>query len=163
MPVENLQALLLRHALVTREQLTWAVEFTRDTDRTWLEQLLLLGTIDEDRFCACVSHDLCLPRCGVERLARLAPEVLLRLPTEVAVEHRVLPLAIEEDGDLHVAMIDPTDSAALEEVSFFAAGRVMREVATPTSIAWALHQYHGVHSALWPRSAARPPALVVNG
>jgi type II secretion system (T2SS) protein E len=158
MPDENLQALLLRHALITRAQLIWAVEFTRDTDRTWLEQLLLVNAVDEDEICTCVSHDLCVPRCSGDRLVGLTPAILARLPMELAIEHRIMPLGCDDEGDLQVAMVDPTDRAALQEIRFFA-GRVLRAVAPATSIAWALHEYCGVSSALWPRPPIRTAAM----
>jgi hypothetical protein len=157
----NLQHALVRRALLTPEQLTWAVESTRDTDRSWLEHLLLVGHLDEEQVCLCVSNDFLVPRCDPQQIANLKRDVLGLIPPEVVVEHRVLPLWVEPDGDMHVAMLDPTDMNALEEIQFFAGGRILREVAVATAIAWALYTYYGARSALWPRHR-KMPALVVN-
>jgi type II secretion system (T2SS) protein E len=159
----HLQSALVRRGLVTSTQLSQAVEQTRDTDRSWLEHLLLLGALDEEHLCHCVSSDFKVPRCDPERIAKLPDDVLGLIPPEVVVEHRVLPLWMDRDGDMHVAMLDPTDSVALEEIQFFAGGRIMREVAIATAIAWAIYTYYGARSALWPRHARnKMPALVVN-
>jgi len=147
----DLKDLLVRCALVSPEQVHWAIESTRGSACTWLEALLLVGALDEEHVCQCVSTEVCLPRCDLQRLANLPEDVVRRIPMEVAVEHRVLPLWVEPDGDLRVAMIDPLDSEALEEVQFFAGRRLLREVAIATALAWALHHYHGMRSALWPR------------
>ncbi len=156
----DLKALLIRHMLITKEQVDWATESTRGSRCTWLEQLLLLGVLNEERVCECVSMQVCVPRCDLRRLANLPADVVARIPAEVAVEHRVVPMWVEPDGDLRVGMLDPLDSEALEEVQFFAGRRVLREVAVATAMAWALHHYHGVRSALWPRVLKKSLALV---
>jgi Type II secretion system (T2SS), protein E, N-terminal domain len=151
----DLKELLIRHMLVTREQVDWATQSARGSRCTWLEQLLVLGILNEERVCECVSTQVCLPRCDPRRLANLPADVVARLPADVAVEHRVLPLWLEPDGDLRIGMIDPLDQAAFEEVQFFAGRRVLREVVAATALAWALHHYHGVRSALWPRGPSK--------
>jgi hypothetical protein len=150
----DLQTLLVRHALVTPDQLTWAIGAARGGDRTWLEQLLLRGLVDEELLCRWVSHDLCVPWCNHAQLTALSYDVMQLLPTEVAVEHRALPLWVEPDGDLHVAMTDPCDPVAIEEVHFFAGRRLVREVAIASAIAWGLYHYYGVCTALWPRTCS---------
>ena len=146
--------------LVTQEQIDWATEATRGSRCTWLEQLLLVGLVNEERVCECVSAQACVPRCDLQRLANLPIDVVARLPAEVAVEHRVVPLWLEPDGDLRIGMIDPLDSVAVDEVQFFAGRRVLREVVAATALAWALHHYHGVRSALWPRVMRKSLSLV---
>jgi hypothetical protein len=150
-----LKALLLRQLLVTQEQLDWAVEASRAGRCTWLEQLFLVGVVNEEHVCAAVSAQACVPRFDDRKLGQLPIDVVGRLPAEVAAEHRVLPLAVEADGDLRVAMINPLDSHAVEEVQFFAGRPILREVVVASALAWALHHYHGVRSALWPRAQRR--------
>lgn len=151
----DLKALLIRQLLVTKEQIDWATDATRGSRSTWLEQLLLVGLLDEELVCAVASAQACVPRFDDRKLGRLPIDVVARLPAEVAIEHRVLPLGLEPEGDMRIAMIDPLDTAALEEVQFFAGRPILREVVRATALAWALHHYHGVRSALWPRVTRR--------
>jgi type IV pilus assembly protein PilB len=155
----DLKALLLRQMLVTKEQIDWAVESSRGSRSTWLEQMVLHGLLNEERVSECVAAQACVPRCDLRRLAELPIAVVARLPAEVAVEHRVVPLGLEPDGDLLIGMVNPFDLEAVEEVQFFAGRPVMREVVTPTALAWALHHYHGVRSALWPRAVQPSPGF----
>jgi len=156
---DDLQALLVRRALLTPDQVEWAVLTARGTNRTWLEEVLLVGLVDEALLCQCVSSELHVPFCRFDVLSAIGDDVLQLLPAEVAAEHRVLPLSVEPDGDLHVAMVDPSDRTALEEIHFFAGRRLVREVAVATAIAWALHHYHGVATALWPRHRRQPSMI----
>jgi Type II secretion system (T2SS), protein E, N-terminal domain len=145
----NIRTLLVRHALVSEAQIARAALFTHEGGTTWLEELLLSGLLDEERLCACVSAETGLPRCGREELAHLRDELVTTIPAEVATEHRVVPLGVQADGRLRVAMVDPLDSRAFEEVQFFSGRRLVREVALASSIAWALHQYFGAPVMRW--------------
>jgi len=147
---ERLQTILVKHCLVSADAIEWAIAFTRDRDFTWLEQLVLLGAIDEEQLCECTVRAAWVPRCPVEELARIPLPVLACLPPEVAAEHRAVPVGFDSDGDVRVAMLDPTDLAAVKEVEFFAGRRVMREAAAATPIAWALYSHYGRRSPLWP-------------
>jgi hypothetical protein len=158
----DLKALLVRQSLVTTEQIDWAVDATRGSRCTWLEQLLLLGMLDEERVCAAISAQACVPRTDPRKLPHLPIDVIARLPAEVAVEHRVLPIGLEADGDLHIGMVDPLDSTAVEEIQFFAGRPLLRQVVPASALAWALHHFHGVRSALWPRVTRRAQAYAEN-
>lgn len=155
----RLQSLLVDRALVTARQLEDAIARTQSSGCTWLEHLIVTGILDEDRLCDVASRTAFVQRCAPAALVKVDRDILATLPSDVAVEHRVVPIGYDVDGDLRIVMLDPGDSAALEEVTFFANRPVVREVSTATSIAWALHQHYGARSALWPR-APRPVALV---
>jgi hypothetical protein len=155
----DLQSFLIRHGLVSPEQMAWAIEYAPGASCTWLELLLLFRVVDEDRLCQKLSAEACLPRCDVRRLTSLSGDVLARLPAEVAVEHRVLPIGLDTDGELRVALIDPFDTRGLDEVQFFAGRPLLREITVPSAITWALNHYFGVPNVLGPRGAARGQEL----
>lgn len=155
----RLKSLLVERGLVTAAQLADAEARTRGAGITWIEDLVVNGILDEEALADAVSRAACVQRCVPEALVEVPRDVLLALPPDLAAEHRVVPIGVDADGDLHVVMLDPTDSLAIEETTFFANRPVVREVGTATSIAWALHQHYGARSALWPR-ATRPLALV---
>ncbi len=154
---------LLDHDVISVAELDSAIHATRGTRSNWLEQLVLLGRLDEEAFCMCMSRALLVPRCDPRRLARIPRQVLQGLPLETILEHQVLPVWQDHEGDLHVAMVQPVDSVRWEEIQFFASGqrRLMREIIGPTAMAWAFHHYFGVESTLWPAQQHRPQALVM--
>ena len=150
----DLQDLLVREAIVTIAQVRLAVAVTCGTETTWLEHLLLSGQLDEEVLARCSSAAVRVPACDPQRLAQVPREVLALLPADLAAEHRMVPLWIEPDGDLRVAMLDPSDTGAVLEVEFFLGRRVLREVALATPLAWALSTYYDTCGALWPRAQA---------
>jgi hypothetical protein len=151
MSTRDLQILLVRRGLVAPDQIRDAQTATHGTDWNWLERLLAFDLIDEEAMCQCVSRALHVPCCPRDVLTKVPRAVIALLPPEVAGEHRAVPIGLERDGDLRLAMMDPTDLRAVREIEFFTGHRPMREVARATDVAEALRRYYGVVTALWPR------------
>lgn len=150
MPNTDLQDLLIRRAVVTTEQLHTAIATTRGTDTTWLEQLLMWRHVDEDTVVRLAGEATRAPACDLVRLANVPADVIAQLPRDLAMEHRVVPLSVEPDGDLCLGMVDPCDAAAVQEIEFFLGRRILREVAPATPLAWALSAYYAVPGPLYP-------------
>lgn len=144
----TLQKIVILNDLATLHEVRRAMFLTQTTRHTWLDELVRGGRFDEERYLDLVSNQLYVPRCDVRRLERIPRDVLRALPPETAVEHRVIPLWISTDGDLHAVVADPTDQRALEEVEFFAGRRLMRELARPSHFNAALEHYYGVPNVL---------------
>ena len=149
---QRLKTLLVERALATPRQIEDAIARTQGAGITWIEDLLVNGILDEETLCDAVAQAACVQRCAPEALVKVPKGILQALPPDLAAEHRVVPIGIDADGDLHVVMLDPCDCIAIEETLFFANRPVVREAGTATAIAWALHQHYGARSALWPRA-----------
>lgn len=148
-PITQVPALLVREGLLSDEQVAHALAMSRGTSTTWIEHLLLTGLIDDQVVAKVVAAHASVPPCHLQRLVAADPEVLACIPAEIAVEHRAVPVWIEPDGDVCVAMVDPTDERAITELGFFTGKRILRECARATAIAWALHAHYGVDTSLW--------------
>jgi hypothetical protein len=159
---DNAGPLLIRAGLITREQLRVALDAMRQSGGTLPEQLALRHVVDEERLCAFFSERLVVPRVGMPELAAISPSVIATLPADMAGEFRVIPIQIDSEKNVHLAMMDPSDTHAIDEVAFFAGMTVMRFVAPPTAIAWALHRYYGLHTPL-AAEAAVPVAVAAGG
>lgn len=144
-----LQDILVRNRLVTPDQIRHAVSEAHTSGATWLEQLILWRAIDEESVVRAGFHCGAVPRCDLDRLAKLPYDVVGMIPSDLCTEHRLMPLWVEADGDLRVAMIDPCDETAMEELTFFVDRPILREVAPASAIAWALHRYHNAVTPLW--------------
>lgn len=97
---------------------------------------------DEEMTCSSLAAALHLPRCSRAMLGRVPAAVIAMLPWEVAAEYRVVPIGLDAEGDLRLAMVDPTDDGALTEVEFFTSRRAMREVACATDVTEAMNRYY---------------------
>jgi hypothetical protein len=138
----DLQDTLVTLGAVTPEQVQYAERASAHHGSTWLEQLVAMGAIDEALLIRCIVARASVPPCGLARLARVPRDVIELVPDDLAIEHRAVPVGVETDGDLWIAMQNPMDEHALAELGFFSGRNVLRAVASPTEILWALQVYY---------------------
>lgn len=115
---------------------------------TILEALVRLGAITDQSLTLLLRERLRLPIVAPAALTDIPASAIATIPPDMAVEYRVMPLAIDSDGNLVVAFSDPSDTAALEELSFFTGRHVMRTIAMQAQIAWCLARYFGIVTPL---------------
>jgi len=110
---KRLGDILLEAGLIDGELLRSALAIQAGNDRRLGEVLLSLG-LPEQLLMKVLEFQLGLPRVS---LAGRAPDAELcsLLPRQLAEKHLVFPLEIREDGIL-VAMADPLDYPAIEEI-----------------------------------------------
>jgi hypothetical protein len=161
---DNAGPLLCRAGLISQAQLKTAYETQGRGGGTLAEVLIGAELIDEERLCDFFRDRLMVPRVGVAELSRVNRRVTGVLPSDMAGEFRVVPMEIERDGTLVLAMADPSDTHAIDEIHFFTGKPVVRVVAPVTAIAWALHHFYGVTTPLTGRGAQnrKPQAQVVS-
>lgn len=153
--------LLVRAGLISEQQLRTAHQAMRTTDCTFSEQLVVSGAVDETRLCDFYRQRLLVPQLSQEELSRIARNVLSHLSPDMAAEFRVIPYMLEPDGTLILAMADPSDTHAVDEIGFFVSASILRAVAPPSAIAWALHRFYGVSTPLLSRAIETPVATPV--
>jgi type IV pilus assembly protein PilB len=106
-----------------------------------------LGFSTEDDIAAALATQL---RLETVDLAEIGPEpaALQRIPRHLAERHHVLPLRIDEDQQLVVAMADPTNVFALDDLKLGSGLRDVRPVvSTETAITEALRRTYASDSA----------------
>lgn len=88
-----------------------------------------------------------------------APEMLARVPAEIARRHQVLPLRWEQET-LHLAMADPLDAKRLEELKMLLRCEIKPLAVSGGGLAAAIRQCYGAATAAprRPRQASRAEA-----
>src|SRR5215831_20382257 len=137
-------ALLLRSGILTPDQLMAAHAARQHEGGTLGYHLVRMGLVDEEKLAEFYRHRLMVPRLKREALERIKLRVIERVPRDMAGEFRVIPTDVDKEGNLTLAMSDPTDTHAVDEVAFFTGQYVMRAVAAESDIEWALAKYYGV-------------------
>ncbi|MGE3547448.1 MAG: hypothetical protein AB7L28_26215, partial [Kofleriaceae bacterium] len=105
--------------------------------------MVLAGAITDDALTEFYRARLMVPQVNPNTLARLPAKLIAMIPPDMAIEHRVIPVAHDAENNLTVAMSDPADRDAANEVAFFTNAYVVRAVATQMQIAWCLAHYYG--------------------
>jgi Type II secretion system (T2SS), protein E, N-terminal domain len=136
-------ALLVRSGLVSSNALDDARARVVSLGGTLGEQLVTNGAITDDALTTFYRSRLLVPQVNPNMLARLTPKVVGMLPGDMAIELRAIPVSIDADNNLTVAMSDPSDRHAVDEIAFFTGAYVVRAVATQMQIAWCLAHYYG--------------------
>ncbi len=141
-------ALLVRSGLVPSSALDDARVRVANLGGTLGEQLVWAGAIGDDALTDFYRSRLLVPQVNPNTLARLPVRVVSAIPSDMAIELRAIPISLDADNNLTVAMSDPSDSHAVDEIAFFTGAYVVRAVATQMQIAWCLAHYYGHVTAL---------------
>ncbi len=155
-------ALLVRSGLVSANALEDARARVATQGGTVGEQLVVGNAITDDALTEFYRTRLLVPQVNPNMLARLTPKVVATMPSDMAIELRAIPVSLDGDNNLTVAMSDPSDRHAVDEIAFFTGAYVVRAVATQMQIAWCLAHYYGHVTALGQRllHIAESPAPV---
>lgn len=164
-------ALLLRSGVLRQGDLAAAAALREREGGSFGECLVRLGLLDEDGLADFYQRRLMITRVPDHRLVAVQKAALALVPADMASEFRVIPVELDAEGHLVLAMADPTDNHAVDEVSFFADRFVVRVVATESGIRDAIERHYGVRFASprasdrvarvaqpLPPTAAKPPA-----
>lgn len=132
---------LLAAGLINQNQLMKALERQRNWGGRLGSNLVLIGAIKE--------HDLMrfmALKTGVREMnvtdVEILPEVIRKVPQKVVEKFHVLPVYVKDKKTLVLALADPTDLEAIDQVSFITGMNVEPVVASYSSILQAIHRYY---------------------
>ena len=126
---EKVAAIFLRTGVITAQGLSAATALKQRDGGTLSEAILRLGLLYEENLVAAFQRGLNISRVTAATLARVPRDVLSTVPPHMAAELRVIPTEIDSAGNLTLAMVDPTDDRAADEVAAYAQRQVLRQVA----------------------------------
>jgi hypothetical protein len=134
---------LVSKGKLTEEELARALQ-----DKTFFNErlgtsLLKLGYIDEDTLGEYLADVSRAKYCPAQRLEAISPDVIAAIPARVAAKYFAVPFAIES-RKLHLAMRDPKDLMALDEIAFLTGLPIEPYVATEFRIRRALERYYRI-------------------
>jgi type IV pilus assembly protein PilB len=133
---------MLTRGLISQQQLDTALKEQEATGKRLGEILVGRGWISSTDLVEVISERLGLPKITIKGLAA-DPEVVNIIPLPTAKKHRVVPL-FKIGNRLTVAMADPLDMVAIDEVRYRTGLMVNRAVATPEDIDAAITQFYTV-------------------
>ena len=133
--------LLVRGGLVTREQLKQAQEKERDNGSSVIRELLRLGFTTEDNLTEFLAKQFGIEKIELDPNA-IEDAVFSLVSPQLIQKHQLVPLKLL-GSSLTVAMADPTDLVAINEVKFITGYGVRVVLASPSAIKKALEQRFG--------------------
>jgi type IV pilus assembly protein PilB len=136
----SLGSILIEAGLVSAEQLTHAREEHETTGEDLADALVRLGYISEADLYTFLARQVGMEFVP-ELKGRIEQEALEQLPGELALRYRVLPLR-KENGALIIAMADPLNLMAVDDLRLFTGLEIKPVVAAPREIDEAIEHYY---------------------
>lgn len=130
--------------IITQEQLMEALEEQRKTGKRLGEVLVDMKFTDETEIAEAMSQQMKIPLAKI-REAKLASEIIELLPENIVRKNNVIPFEVDENNPniLRIAMADPLDIIAVDDISIITNMQIEIMVATPSDISYAIEKYYG--------------------
>jgi len=137
----KLGEILVRENLISPQHLREALDYQREHGGRLGFNLVKLGLVSDDMITAVLSRQYGIPSVNLE-LFQIDAQVLHLIPQEVAQKYSVLPLS-RVGASLTLAMVDPTNVFAMDDVKFMTGLNVEPVVVAEASIQQAISKYYG--------------------
>ena len=151
--------LLLKEKRITPEQLQEALNYQRQNGGKLGFNLVKLGYVRDEEITALLSKQYGVPSIALGQF-EIDPAVIKLVPEETAQRYQVIPLS-RSGATLTIAMTDPTNVFAMDDIKFMTGYNVEPVVASETAVLEAIEKYYGKGIVLAPQ-VAQPSALEVN-
>ena len=136
----KLGEILVRENLVTPQQLREALDYQRTSGGRLGSNLVKLGIISDDVITAVLSRQYGVPSINID-LFHIDDDVIKLISQEVALKYTVLPIS-KVGATLTLAMADPTNVFATDDIKFMTGLNVEPVIASEASIQMAIGKYY---------------------
>jgi len=137
----KLGELLLKAQLLSQDQLTRALDEQKSTGGKLGEILQRFGYVTEDDIIECLSHQFGVPSINLRHF-EIDPAVAKIIPGDLARKYNVIPVN-KTGATLTLAMTDPTNIFAMDEITFMTGYRVEPVVASEEAIRETIDRHFG--------------------
>ena len=131
--------LLLKEKRISPEQLQEALNAQRVTGGKLGSNLVKLGFVADDEITEILSHQYGVPSISLEDF-EIDPSVIKLVPFDTAQKYQVLPLS-RSGATLTIAMTDPTNVFAMDDIKFMTGYNVEPVVASESAVLAAIAKY----------------------
>ncbi len=146
MTSNRLGELLVRNELINDQQLNDALADQKAQGGRLGSSLIKLGFVKEEQLSAFLSKQYGVPSINLSEF-EIAVDVIRQIPPEVAQKYQIVPVN-RAGSTLIVAMNDPSNIFAIDDIKFMTGFNVEVVVATESSIKTAIDQYYDQSASL---------------
>ncbi|OLD61532.1 MAG: type IV-A pilus assembly ATPase PilB [Acidobacteria bacterium 13_1_40CM_2_60_7] len=137
----RLGEILVKESLITQDQLQKALDFQRTNGGKLGSCLTRLGFITDDDITGVLSRQYGVPSINL-KYYEIDPNVIKLIPQDTAARYQVIPLS-RVGSVLTIAMTDPTNVFAMDDIKFMTGFNVEPVVASESAIAEAISRFYG--------------------
>jgi type IV pilus assembly protein PilB len=133
--------LLLKEKRITAEQLQEALNYQRQNGGKLGLNLIKMGFIKDEEMTALLSRQYGVPSIALAEF-EIDPTVVKLVPADTAQKYQIVPLS-RAGATLTIAMTDPTNVFAMDDIKFMTGYNVEPVVASETAVLEAIQKYYG--------------------
>jgi type IV pilus assembly protein PilB len=137
----RLGEILIKESLITQDQLQKALEFQRSNGGKLGSCLTKMGFITDDDITGVLSRQYGVPSINL-KYYEIDPNVIKLIPQDTAMRYQVIPLS-RVGSVLTIAMTDPTNVFAMDDIKFMTGFNVEPVVASESAIGEAITRFYG--------------------
>jgi len=143
---KRLGELLVEAGLITQEQLQKALSLQKSTGKKLGEILVEQGFVTEDEIVEVLEFQLGIPHIKLDQY-NIDQEAVNLVSESIARRHTLIPIKVEGDK-IYVAMADPLNIFAIEDVAIYSGKNVQPVIAKAGDIKRAIERFYGKQEAL---------------
>ncbi len=140
---DKLGELLVQEDLISPDQLETALAEQKVSGGRLSYHLSRLGYLEESELADILSRQYGVPSINLSEFT-IDPEVIKLVPKDIAEKYKCIPIS-RADNSLIVAMVDPSNILAIDDIKFLTGYSIEAVVATEDSIMNAIERYYDVH------------------
>ncbi len=137
----RLGEILVKDSLISGDQLKQALDYQKKNGGRLGTCLVKLGLVSDDDITAVLSRQYGVPSINL-KFYEVDPAVIKLVPQETATRYQIVPLS-RVGSTLTIAMTDPTNVFAMDDIKFMTGFNVEPVVASETAISEAIHKFYG--------------------
>lgn len=138
--------LLTKAKLLTEDQLQKALDEQKQSGGRLGEHLIRLGYVTEEDILDCLSQQYGVPSINLQHF-EIDESIIRLIPADVARKYQFIPVS-KTGATLTVAMSDPTNVFAMDDITFITGYRVEPVVASEEALRDAIDKYYGTTHAI---------------
>ena len=154
MPV-RIGELLLKEKRISAEQLQEALTYQRTNGGKLGANLVKLGFVKDEEITALLSKQYGVPSIALNQF-EIDPAVIKLVPAETARKYQIVPLS-RAGATLTIAMTDPTNVFAMDDVKFMTGYNVEPVVASEIAVLESIEKYYGAGTPQSEKPQGRRP------
>ena len=146
--------LLLKEKRITPEQLQQALNHQKANGGKLGHNLVRLGFVKDEEITALLSRQYGVPSINLAQF-EIDPSVIKLIPADTAQKYEIVPLS-RSGATLTIAMTDPTNVFAMDDIKFMTGYNVEPVVASETAVVEAILRYYPTAGKVTTPSVALP-------
>ena len=142
---QRLGDLLVKEKVITPEQLEQATKLQKESHTRLASALVKLGFLSDEDVTNFLSRQYGVPAINLSYF-EIDPAVVKLIPYETAKRYQILPLS-RVGASLTIAMVDPTNVFAMDDIKFMTGFNIEPVVASESSIVEGIDKAYGTSKA----------------